>query len=73
MGLCALIASQDTRSVGFTRAGELTHDTVAATAYAALIAALLQNSWKCVTVPFRSVNTMAKSESKPFLIGVVAV
>ena len=47
--------------------------TGAAVAYAALIAALSQNSWKCVTLPFRNVNTIAKSESKLFLTGVVAV
>ena len=47
--------------------------TATPTAYAALIAELSQNSWKWVTLPLRNVNTIAKSESKPFLVGVVAL
>src|SRR2546426_7097367 len=34
----------------------------APTAYAALIAALSQNSWKCFALPSRNVNTIATSE-----------
>jgi hypothetical protein len=37
-----------------------------------LIAELSQNSWNRVIFPWRSVNTIAKSESKPLPIGVVA-
>jgi hypothetical protein len=46
---------------------------VVATSYAALTAALSQNSWKPVTLPSRSVNTIAKSESKFRFADVVAV
>jgi hypothetical protein len=49
------------------------YETTAPTGYAAFIAALSQNSWKCVIFPFLRVNTIAKSESKAIVAGVVAV